>query len=205
MTSAVVEEKETGRIEAFSDGVFAIAITLLVLELKVPHLPPDAAVRALGAALLSEWPSYLAFVTSFFAILIMWANHHAMFNMIRRVNAPFLYANGFLLLVVTLVPFPTALLAEYFERPAAPLAAAVYGGTFVAGSVAYNLLWRSAIAGQLLGSHVSEERIAKLSGRYRVGVPSYLIATAAAFVHPVITIAICTGLWIFWIVTSRQG
>ncbi len=198
-----VEEKETGRIEAFSDGVFAIAITLLVLELKVPHLSPKAPGRELAAALIAQWPSYLALVTSFFAILIMWANHHAMFNMVRRVNAPFLYANGLLLFVVTIVPFPTALLAEYFERPAASLAAAVYGGTFVVGSVAYNLLWRSAIAGRhLLRSDVTEERIDRLTRSYRVGVPLYLVATAAAFVHPFITVAICIGLWIFWIAAA---
>jgi uncharacterized membrane protein len=204
--SAVLREKETGRIEAFSDGVFAIAITLLVLELKVPHLPEQAPVRALGAALLAEWPSYLAFVTSFFAILIMWANHHALFNLIRTVNAPFLYANGFLLFVVTLVPFPTALLAEYFERPAAPLAAAVYGGTFVVGSAAYNVLWKNAIAGRrLLRSDVTEERIEKITRSYRIGVPAYLVATAAAFIHPFITVGICIALWMFWIATSRFG
>jgi uncharacterized membrane protein len=127
-----------------------------------------------------------------------------MFNMIRRVNAPFLYANGFLLFVVTIVPFPTALLAEYFERPAAPLAAAVYGGTFVVGAFAYNLLWHRAIAGRhLLRSDVSEERIDRLTRSYRVGVPMYLVATAAAFIHPFITVGICTGLWMFWIATSR--
>ena len=203
---AAVEEKETGRIEAFSDGVFAIAITLLVLELKVPHLSHEGArTGALAAALLAQWPSYLALVTSFFAILIMWANHHAMFNMIRKVNAPFLYANGLLLFVVTLVPFPTALLAEYFERPAAPIAAAVYGGTFVVGSLAYNLLWRSAIAGRrLLRSDVSEERIDRLTRSYRVGVPLYLVATVGAFIHPFITVAICMALWIYWIATSKQ-
>jgi uncharacterized membrane protein len=203
--AAAVQEKETGRVEAFSDGVFAIAITLLVLELKVPHLPAGAPAPALGAALLAEWPSYLALVTSFFAILIMWANHHAMFNMIRRVNAPFLYANGFLLFVVTIVPFPTALLAEYLDRPAAPLAAAVYGGTFVAGAAAYNVLWRSAIAGRhLLRSDVSEERIDKMTRSYRVGVPLYLVATAGAFLHPAITIGICTALWVYWVATSRM-
>jgi len=203
---AAVEEKETGRIEAFSDGVFAIAITLLVLELKVPHLSHEAPGRELAAALLAQWPSYLALVTSFFAILIMWANHHAMFNMIRKVNAPFLYANGLLLFVVTIVPFPTALLAEYFERPAAPLAAAVYGGTFVVGSLAYNLLWRSAIAGrQLLRSDVSEERIERMTRSYRVGVPLYLVATVGAFIHPFITVAICMALWIFWIATSNTS
>jgi uncharacterized membrane protein len=203
-STSVGEEKETGRIEAFSDGVFAIAITLLVLELKVPHLPEGAGGGALAAALLAQWPSYLALVTSFFAILIMWANHHTMFGMIRKVNAPFVYANGFLLLVVTLVPFPTALLAEYFEKPAAPIAAAVYGGTFVLGAMAYNLIWRSATTGhRLLRSDISEERIQRLTRSYSVGVPLYLVATAAAFIHPAITVGICTALWIFWIATSR--
>ena len=199
------EEKETGRVEAFSDGVFAIAITLLILELKVPHLAEGSGNASLAAALLAQWPSYLALVTSFFAILIMWANHHMMFGLIRRVNAPFLYANGLLLFVVTLVPFPTALLAAYFERPAASVAAAVYGGTFVLGAMAYNLVWRTAIADRrLLRSDVSEETIQKLTRSYRVGVPLYIVATAGAFVHPLITVGICTALWIYWIATSKQ-
>jgi TMEM175 potassium channel family protein len=106
---------------------------------------------------------------------------------------------------VTLVPFPTALLAAYFERPAAPVAAAVYGGTFVLGAVAYNLLWRTAIAGRhLLRSDVTEEKIERLTRSYRVGVPLYIVATAGAFVHPLITVGICTALWIFWIATSKQ-
>ena len=147
---APVEEKETGRIEAFSDGVFAIAVTLLVLELKVPSLPGGGAGNALAAALLRQWPSYLAFVTSFFTILIMWANHHAIFNLVRRSDAEFLFANGFLLLLVTVVPFPTALLAQYLEKPGAPVAAAVYAGTFVLAGLAYNVLWRSAIRGRRL-------------------------------------------------------
>lgn len=206
MSSAVVEEKETGRIEAFSDGVFAIAITLLVLELKVPELPDGADGRALAAALIRQWPSYLALVTSFFAILIMWANHHMMFNLIRRVNAPFLYANGLLLLVVTVVPFPTALLARYFERAGASIAAAVYGGTFVVAALAYNLVWRAAIAGRrLLRADVTEEKIDSLTRSFRVGVPLYLVATAGAFLSPFITVGICTALWIFWIGTSKRS
>ena len=125
--SAPAEEKETGRIEAFSDGVFAIAITLLVLELKVPHLEDGGRGRLADARpSLRQWPSYVALVTSFFTILVMWANHHRMFNVVRRSNARFLYANGLLLLLVTVVPFPTALLAEYFEKPGASVAAAVY-------------------------------------------------------------------------------
>ena len=115
MTTAE-DAKETGRVEAFSDGVFAIAITLLVLELKVPHVG-DGGNGRLAAALLAQWPSYLAFVTSFATILIMWVSHHHMFTFVRRADARFLYANGLLLFVVTVVPFPTALVAEYFEKP----------------------------------------------------------------------------------------
>ena len=112
------QEKETGRIEAFSDGVFAIAITLLILEIKVPNAH-DLGAGGLGAALLRLWPSYLAFVTSFATILVMWVNHHKLFRHIRRSDDAFLFLNGLLLLFVTSVPFPTSLVAEYLQRPEA--------------------------------------------------------------------------------------
>jgi uncharacterized membrane protein len=203
--SAPAEEKETGRIEAFSDGVFAIAITLLVLELKVPHLEDGGAGGSLTAALLRQWPSYVALVTSFFTILVMWANHHAIFALVRRVDAPFLYANGLLLLVVTVVPFPTALLAEYWQKPGAPVAAAVYAGTFAASGVAYNLLWRTAIAERrLLRSTATEEKIQGISRSYWVGIPGYLAAAAAAFIDIHITVGICIGLLAVWILVSAR-
>src|SRR5215469_15570694 len=93
-------EKNTGRLEAFSDGVFAIAITLLVLELKVPHLPSGAlepTPQALAQSLLAEWPAYFSFVTSFFSILIMWVHHHTLFRLARQTDATLLFANGLLL------------------------------------------------------------------------------------------------------------
>ena len=199
------EEKETGRIEAFSDGVFAIAITLLVLELKVPHLENGGAGGSLTAALLRQWPSYVALVTSFFTILVMWANHHTIFALVRKVDAPFLYSNGLLLLVVTVVPFPTALLAEYFEKPGARVAAAVYAGTFVVAGVGYDLLWRSAIAGRrLLKPGVSEERIAEITASYRLGIPGYLAAMAGAFISVHVTVGICVALLIGWIAVTKK-
>ncbi len=205
--SAAAEEKETGRIEAFSDGVFAIAITLLVLELKVPHLEDGGAGGSLGRALLSQWPSYVALVTSFFTILVMWANHHRIFELVRRVNAPFLYANGFLLLIVTVVPFPTALLAEYFRKPGAPVAAAVYAGTFVLCGVAFQLLWRAAVGGgrRLLRRDYSEERVQEIERRYWLGVPGYLAATVGAFVSVYLTVGICVALLLVWVAVSRRG
>src|SRR5512135_2113335 len=137
------EEKETARIEAFSDGVFAIAITLLVLEIKVPGHEAVAA-RGLAYALGALWPSYLAFFISFVTILVLWVHHHWIFALIRRTDHPFLYWNGLLLLFVTFVPFPTGLLAEYFLHPEAKVAANLYTGNFLAISLAFHGLWRHA-------------------------------------------------------------
>ena len=201
--NAPADEKETGRIEAFSDGVFAIAVTLLVLELKVPHLQDGGADGSLARALLAQWPSYVALVTSFLTILVMWANHHRIFQLVRKVDAPFLYANGLLLLVVTVVPFPTAVLAEYFRKPGATTAAAVYAGTFVLCGVAYQLVWRTAIAGRrLLRSDYSEERIQEIDRRYWLGVPGYLAATAGAFVNVYLTVGICLALLVVWVAVA---
>ena len=113
---AAADAKETARIEAFSDGVFAIAITLLVLDLKVPRGMAEG--RDLLAALVGQWPAYLAFVTSFATIGIMWINHHRMFTLIGRTDDGLLVLNGLLLLGVTFVPFPTGVLAEYTPRAA---------------------------------------------------------------------------------------
>jgi len=100
----VAEAKETGRLEAFSDGVFAIAITLLVLELKVPVLGSDKPSAALGKALLQQWPSYVGLVTSFFTVLIMRVHHHAILRHVCRTDAWLHFANGCLLFCVTFVP-----------------------------------------------------------------------------------------------------
>src|SRR6266516_2391107 len=129
---------------SLSDGVFAVAITLLVFNLQVPHLPAGAiSVPALGSALFAQWPSYLTFMTSFATILIMWVSHHGIFKLVYKSDTPFLFANGFLLLLVTVVPFPTSLVAQYLTTPAAAVACAVYSGVFVVINVAYNLLWWS--------------------------------------------------------------
>ena len=106
----MAEPNEKSRIEAFSDGVFAIAITLLILELKIPEA---RTVPDLWKGIIHLWPSYFAFLFSFGAILVMWVNHHAMFNMIDKVSRSFMYANGFLLLTIVFFPYPTALLAAY--------------------------------------------------------------------------------------------
>jgi uncharacterized membrane protein len=198
------EEKDTGRIEAFSDGVFAIAITLLALELKIPHSVEGGA-EGLVHALVKQWPAYLSFVTSFCTILIMWGNHHEVFRLVRRTNTAFMLANGFLLMLVTVVPFTTALTSDYLTGPGAVVASAVYGGLFVLISIAYNLLWNAAVKGPaLLRRGVPEPVIRKFTRNYRLGFPLYLLAAVGAFLHPMITIGICTALWIFWAFTMKR-
>jgi uncharacterized membrane protein len=125
-------EKETARIEAFSDGVFAIAITLLVLEIKVPH----EAGHDLWKLLLAQWPSYFAFVTSFATIGIMWLNHHRMFSLIARTNPMLLILNGVLLLGVTFVPYPTAVVAAYLGHDGARAAACFLAITYIGIAIA---------------------------------------------------------------------
>ncbi len=202
---AAPTEKETGRLEAFSDGVFAVAITLLVLNLVVPELPKSPTSAALGVALTAQWPSYLAFVTSFGTILIMWVNHHAIFKLVQRVDTLFIFANGFLLLLVTAVPFATALVARYLATPAAPTACAVYAGEFAVVNMAFNLLWRSiAHEHRLLHPHVSQTRVDGLARSFLLAFPVYLGATALAFVNAYASIGICFCLWILWAITGYE-
>ena len=202
----VKPERETGRLEAFSDGVFAIAITLLALELKVPHLAEGAepTAAALGAALAKEWPSYFAFVTSFFTVLIMWVHHHVIFRLVRKSDAMLLFANGLLLMLVTVVPFPTATLAEYWGTPAAPAACALYAGTFVLIATAFYLVLMAAFRKSALAPDAKEATVRRLRKDYRWGPPLYLAAAIAAPFNPWIAMAICTALWIFWAVTTRE-
>jgi uncharacterized membrane protein len=116
-----MEEKETGRLEAFSDGVFAVAITLLVLNIRIPgiDLPPGKLPddTNLWPALLNEWPMLAAYTTSFATIGVMWLNHHRLYVHIKRTNTVLMLLNLLLLLVIVFIPVPTALLAEYILKP----------------------------------------------------------------------------------------
>jgi len=202
-----VQEKETGRVEAFSDGVFAIAITLLVLEFKVPHLAPSGpgTDRELFRSLLALWPSTVAFLGSFAAILIMWINHHGLFRLFHKVDTPFLYANGFLLLMVTFVPFPTAVLAQYLGQPGERAAAVFYIGTFVVTGISFNVFWWTAVQRRLLKSWVSETHIARIRSAYRFGLSVYIASTFVALWSAPVGLAMCLSLWIYWTVLSYQA
>ena len=189
---------ETARIEAFSDGVFAIAITLLALELKVPHLEGDRSSAALFAALLKPWPSYVAFLNSFITILVLWVTHHGVFRLVTRSSPALVFTNGLLLLLVTATPFPTAVLSEYLATPAASAACAVYSGFFVLINVAYNALWWSVTRGKLLNPTVPEGSVRAVTRTFLVGLPCYLTAVIASLWNAYLGLALCVALWIYW-------
>ena len=197
-------ERETSRLEAFSDGVFAIAITLLVLEIKVPHFEGASSSAALTSALLRQWPSYLALVTSFFTVLIMWVHHHIVFRLVQRADVRLLFVNGLLLLFISVVPYPTAVMAEYLGTPAAPSACTFYAGFFVGISICFQLLVRAAFRPGVLARDASQATVRRLSRSYWAGPPLYLLATVTAPFFPLTAIGICTALWIFWAAMTRE-
>jgi uncharacterized membrane protein len=186
----------TARVEAFSDGVFAIAITLLILEI---HAPEPGAAGGLWAGLLALWPSYVAFLLSFFVVLIMWVNHHELMRLARFVTYPLLFANGVLLLTVTFVPFPTAVLARHLATPEAKTAVAFYCGTFVVNSLAWGLVFSTMVRGRLFHAGVDAATIQRVRRAYLAGPLVYLVATLVALRQPLVGLALNASLWLLWI------
>lgn len=190
----IFAKSETVRIEAFSDGVFAIAITLLILAVKVPKAT-ELGEGGLSAALLALWPNYLAFVTSFATILAKWVNHHRIFTYIQRSDHTLLYWNGLVLLLVTFLPFPTALMAEYLQHPEGDVAGAVFAGTFVAIAFAFKGLWHYASkSGNLLAQNIHQDDIEQINKRFRFGPLLYMGPFVVAFVSPKMSVGLCLCL-----------
>ena len=196
--------ESTNRVEAFSDGVFAIAITLLILRIRVPHGSAEGS-EHLWSALIALWPSYLAFLLSFFVILIMWINHHELIRMIDAVDYPFFFANGLLLLTVTFVPFPTAVLAEHLATSEASAAVAFYCGSFVINSLSWTLLLHAIRRGELFKPECTPEVVARIRSAYAVGPLVYLVSTLVAFYQPWLALALNISLWIVWTRLGYRG
>lgn len=198
-------EKETLRIEGFSDGVFAIAVTLLVLDL---HFPEEHSIQNgndLLVFLKNQWPAFLAFILSFFSIFIMWVNHHKIFKQIYSRNSAIMFANGLILFLVSAVSYPTALLARYFDGEASSVVVALYTGIFVLINLAYNLLWFLATRNKkLLRPGITDAAIKKIHNNYLYGLPIYVIALILSFWIPAVSLLIILGLWIFWALSSGK-
>ena len=190
-TPAPTAHFSTSRLEAFSDGVFAIAITLLVLDLNVPG-PGSLGNRPLTSALAHQWPSYFAYLVSFLVIGIIWINHHAMCALARRVDRRTLFANLFLLLSVSVIPFPTRLLASYLtaNHGDAQTAAAVYAATMVVMGVAFSLLFLAFTRdARALQSPIPPAALRSALRRFSIGGLCYLATIGIAYLSPVAMLA----------------
>jgi uncharacterized membrane protein len=195
----------TNRLEAFSDGVLAVAITLLVLDIKVP-LPPAHGTHAihpfsLAHQLARNWPSYAAYATSFITIGIIWINHHVMVNRLKRANHAVLVLNLLLLLSIGVLPFATSLMAAYLKQPSGQhLAAAVYSGSFLVMSIAFGAMHRYVLLGNhdLLAVKLPQAERRRILTRNMAGLGPYAVATALAPLSAYLTVGICSAVAIFY-------
>lgn len=187
----------TERLLTLSDGVFAIAITLLVLSIGVPKVS-----NGLGAALRHQWPQYLSYVESFLIIGVIWAQHHQMFHHIKRVDHTFLLLNIVFLMWVASVPFPTELIGNYLTKPGpARTAMAIYAGTLVVGALLFNLLVRYATWDKgLTGDATDWEALHRISQSYLIGIPLYLLDFGLAFVDVWASLGLFIAIALFYAV-----
>jgi uncharacterized membrane protein len=199
----VAERGDTGRLEAFSDGVFAIAITLLILEVRVEQSPE----QSLAAALHHALPEIGAYVASFLQIGIMWANHHALFRLIDRADQLLLLFNLLLLGCVSFLPLPTRLVAEHTSGVDARTAVLLYGGTLTANAIAFNLIWRRVVHAGLLVDGVHPAFVRDVNVRYLLGLIAYAAATLVAFVSPLAAVLLTVALALMFLLgpSPRSG
>ena len=190
----MAENKSLTRLEAFSDAVFAIAITLLILEINFPHGGVEG---NLWDRLLALWPFFMAFALSFFVILVTWITHHDLIHLVRESSRSLQLANGFALLYVTFIPFATGVLAENLTSSDVNIAVALYCGTFVVGSAAFNILVAIIINGQLLRKDVDTQIIYRIRKGFRIVFLVYLVTTLIALVMPFLALAINVAVRIF--------
>ena len=192
------------RLEIFCDGVFAIALTLLIIDIKVPASENIGTTRELWLALSHLGPSFFAFALSFAIILITWVNHHALFRMVNKSSASFIYANGFLLLTVVVMPFPTALVGEYLLTDHAAPAVVIYNSVTAAQAVAWILVTEAALRSQLAKDDKSASlmRDNRRNGYLAFAVYSLLALIAVWF--PLAIAIVTTLLWAYWLTLSLR-
>jgi len=193
---------QTTRLEAFSDGVFAIAITLLIIEI---HVPAREHAETLGHELLRSWPSYLGYLTSFLTIGVMWINHHYVFELIGRVDRTMLLLNTLLLMLIAFVPFPTAVLAQFIQTDGARAAAVLYGATLTLTAMTYFAWWRYASAGRrLIGNEVPDDVIDDITRAYTPGTLLYGGGALIAFLEPWLSAAAYLAIAVFYALPLAQ-
>lgn len=197
----MAESNTNSRLEAFSDGVFAIAITLLIIDIKVPAEEAIGTTGDLWRSLVHLLPSVLAFLLSFVIIFITWVNHHATLKLVDKSSVSFIYANGLLLLAIVIIPFPTALLGEYIFTDHAAPAVVLYSAVNVLQAIAWICLSQAALKPNPLTRSEKATLVMRENNRrgyYAVVV--YSTCTAAAFWFPLTIAFLISLMWIGWLI-----
>jgi uncharacterized membrane protein len=193
-----------GRLEAFSDGVLAIVITLLILDVKVP----ESASGELGRELAHQWPQYAAYLSSFLIVGIIWLNHHAVVQLLSRADHGVQVHNLLLLLPVSVLPWPTAVLAEYLRDGTAGdqrVAVLLYGVTSSLMAVAFNLFWRYLLRhDELRRPEATRESLAVRNRRFNVGLLSYPVATLVGLVSVPLFLVLMFGLAVLYLLPTPE-
>jgi uncharacterized membrane protein len=195
----------TSRLEAFSDGVIAVAITLLVLNIELPELRPG---QSLAGGLIAQWQVYVAYVISFLTIGIIWINHHVMISRLREADRTILFLNLLLLMSIAVLPFATRLMAAYLKQPHGQhLAMGIYSGAFLVMALFFATLNRHILLtkAHLLQTEATVEQRRQILYRSIVGVVPYAVATLLAVVSAYLTLAICAALAVFYALPIASG
>ena len=192
---------QTGRLEAFSDGVFAIAITLLVLDIAVPA----GAGQHLLRSFIDEWPSYVAYVVSFSTIGAMWLGHNAVTEYLDHADATFVRLNLLFLLFVSFLPFPTRLFADFIQRDSPErVAVTIYGISLLLTATLLMVLWRYALRTKLVRPDADDEEVQLLTQRLTPGLGAYLVLIVAGLFVPIIAVIGYFAIAVFYIIPFRQ-
>jgi uncharacterized membrane protein len=194
----------TNRLESFSDGVIAVAITLLVLGITIPGPDKGSLTHQLG----HQWPQYVAYVVSFVTIGIIWINHHAMITRLAQADHSILMLNLLLLMTIGVLPFATGVMAAYLrESHGQSLAACVYSGAFLLMSVAFATLNRHILLnrGHMMTTEMALSERRRILSRSATGLAPYLLATPLAFVSAYASLAICAAVAIFYALPLAVG
>jgi uncharacterized membrane protein len=191
----------TNRLEAFSDGVFAVAITLLVLEIEVPGG------ENLWHDLKEQWPSFAAFAVSFWVIGIIWVNHHGVIDHLKRADRGVLYLNLLVLMTVVFIPFSTELFAVHLKSGAdEKVAAIVYSSSFLAMGVSFGLLWTYVTSHrEALGVSLTDEEVRSTRRSFLIGNPIYVLAFAMSFVSPPAVLAIVALVAFYYAIVGMRS
>ncbi len=198
----IPEKNPNARLEMFCDAVFAIALTLLIIDVKIPPTTPIRNTADFWQALANIVPSILAFVLSFAIILITWVNHHNAFKLAVKTSPAFIYANGLLLLSVVFIPFPTSLIGEYILTDHAAPAVIVYNLVLTLQAFAWALICTSGINGNLAKSEKAVQQIRKNRTYAYFSIVGYAVLATLSIWIPVFVLMITMLLWILWLLNG---